>query len=70
MGSIDELAKNDAAMLIAVLKKPLCTPSVDEDINRLSLSSTDTKPTMTRAINQYGDKSIHIENNSGDIIIN
>lgn len=68
-GSIDELTKDDATTLIAALKKPLCTPSVSED-NRLSLSSTETKPTMARAVNQYGDKSIYIENNSGDIIIN
>ena len=69
-GSIDELTKDDAAMLILALKKSLYTPSVDIEMNRLSLSSTDTKPTTPRAVSQYGDKSIYIENNSGDIIIN
>ena len=68
--TIDELTKDDAAMLILALKKSLYTPSVDIEMNRLSLSSTDTKPTTPRAVSQYGDKSIYIENNSGDIIIN
>ena len=68
--TIDELTKDDAAMLILALKKSLYTPSVDIEMNRLSLSSTDTKPTTPRAVRQYGDKSIYIENNSGDIIIN
>ena len=68
-GSIDELTKDDAAMLIVALKKSLYTPSVDIEMNRLSLSSTDTKPTTPRAVSQYGDKSIYIENNSGGIII-
>ena len=67
--SIDELTKNDATMLIVALKKSLYTPSVDIEMNRLSLSSTDTKPTTPRAVSQYGDKSIYIEKNSGDIII-
>ena len=68
--TIDELTKDDAAMLILALKKSLYTPSVDIEMNRLSLSSTDTKPTTPRAVSQCGDKSIYIENNSGDIIIN
>ncbi|ERJ88996.1 hypothetical protein HMPREF1989_00095 [Porphyromonas gingivalis F0566] len=68
--SIDELTKDDAAMLIVALKKSLCTSPVDTDMCRLSLLSTDTKPTTSRAVVQHGDKSIYIENNSGDIIIN
>lgn len=68
-GTIDELTKDDATMLILALKKSLCTPSVDIEMNRLSLSSTDTKPTTPRAVSQYGGKSIYIENNSGDITI-
>lgn len=68
--TIDELTKDDAAMLINALKKSLSMPLVDIEMNRLSLLSTDTKPTTPRAVNQYGDKSIYIENNSGDIIIN
>ena len=68
--SIDELTKDDAAMLIVALKKSLCTSPVDTDMCRLSLLSTDTKPTTPRAVVQHGDKSIYIENNSGDIIIN
>ena len=67
--TIDELTKDDAAMLILALKKSLYTSSVDIEMNRLSLSSTDTKPTTPRAVSQYGDKSIYIEKNSGDIII-
>ena len=69
-GSIDELTKDDAAMLIDALKKSLSSPLVDIEMNRLSLLSTDTKPTTPRAVSQYGDKSIYIENNSGDIIMN
>ena len=69
-GSIDELTKDDATMLIDALKKSLSTPLVDIEMNRLSLLSTDTKPTKPRAVSQYGDKSIYIENNSGDIIMN
>lgn len=69
-GTIDELTKDDAAMLINALKKSLSIPLVDIEMNRLSLLSTDTKPTTPRAVNQYGDKSIYIENNSGDITIN
>ena len=57
-------------MLIDALKKSLSTPLVDIEMNRLSLLSTDTKPTKPRAVSQYGDKSIYIENNSGDIIMN
>ena len=68
--TIDELTKDDAAMLINALKKSLSIPLVDIEMNRLSLLSTDTKPTTPRAVNQYGDKSIYIENNSGDITIN
>ena len=68
--TIDELTKDDAAMLINALKKSLSIPLVDIEMNRLSILSTDTKPTTPRAVNQYGDKSIYIENNSGDIIIN
>ena len=69
-GSIDELTKDDAAMLIVALKKSLPTPLVDREMNGSSLMSADTKPTTPRAVSQYGDKSIYIENNSGDIIIN
>lgn len=69
-GTIDELTKDDAAMLINALKKSLSIPLVDIEMNRLSLLSTDTKPTSARVVNQNGDKSTYIENNSGDIIIN
>lgn len=69
-GTIDELTKNNAAMLIDELKKSLSSPLVDIEMNRLSLLSTDTKPTSARVVNQNGDKSTYIENNSGDIIIN
>lgn len=68
-GSIDELTKNDAAMLIVALKKSLPTPLVDREMNGSSLLSAGTKPTTPRAVSQYGDKSIYIEKNSGDIII-
>ena len=67
--TIDELTKDDAAMLIDALKKSLSSSLVDIEMNTLSLSSTDTKPTTPRAVSQYGDKSIYIENNSGDITI-
>ena len=69
-GSIDELTKDDAAMLIVALKKSLPTPLVDREMNGSSLLSADTKPTTPRAVSQYGDKSIYIEDNSGNIIIN
>ena len=67
--SIDELTKDDAAMLIVALKKSLPTPLVDREMNGSSLWSAGTKPTTPRAVSQYGDKSIYIEKNSGDIII-
>ena len=67
--SIDELTKDDAAMLIVALKKSLPTPLVDREMNGSSLLSAGTKPTTPRAVSQYGYKSIYIEKNSGDIII-
>ena len=68
--TIDELTKGDATMLVLALKKSLCTRLVDTKMNRLTLLSTDTRPTKPRAVSQYGDKSIYIEDNSGNIIIN
>lgn len=68
--SIDKLTMDNAAILIAALKKTLSTLSATAEESKLSPLSKETRPALPREVRQHGDKSIYIEHNSGDIIIN
>lgn len=67
-GKYEDLIANDAALLIEELKTShsKITPHIDEKF----IPSHDTKPHISRAVNQTGEKSIYIENNTGSITIN
>lgn len=67
-GDYNDLIENNAAKLVAELHKSF-TRGQDTSIGEFS-PSEDVKPAIHRVINQYGEKSIHIENNSGNITIN
>lgn len=66
-GSYEELIENNAAFLMEELKKTL--PKVTAQIDEKFVPSKDTKPTAFREVNQFGEKSIYIENNTGSITI-
>ena len=67
-GNYNDLIENNAAKLVAELHKSF-TCGQGTTIGEFS-PSEDVKPALHRVINQYGEKSIHIENNSGNITIN
>lgn len=67
-GNFEKLIENDAALLMEEIKNS--KPREDADIDGKFIPSKDTKPIETRKINQRGEKSLYIENNSGNIIIN
>lgn len=67
-GNYNDLIENNAAKLVAELHKSF-TCGQDTTIGEF-LPSEDVRPAIHRVINQYGEKSIHIENNSGNITIN
>ena len=67
-GDYKKLIENDAALLMEELKRSL--PQVSAPIDDVFVPSGDTKPTGFRTANQYGEKSIIVENNNGNIIIN
>lgn len=67
-GNFEKLIENDAALLMEEIKNS--KPREDADIDGKFIPSKDTKPIETRKINQHGEKSLYIENNSGNIIIN
>ena len=66
-GNYNDLIENNAAKLVAELHKSF-TLDQDSPIGEFS-PSEDVKPVIHRAVNQYGEKSIYIENNSGNITI-
>lgn len=67
-GSYEKLIENDAAFLMEELKKtlPKVTPHIDDKF----VPSGDTKPATSRVVNQTGEKSVYIENHTGNITIN
>lgn len=67
-GNYEKLIENDAALLMEELKKSM--PQVAAPIDDVFVPSGDTKPTKFRTVNQYGEKSVIVENNKGSIIIN
>lgn len=67
-GDYKKLIENDAALLMEELKRSL--PQVSAPIDNVFVPSGDTKPTEYQTVNQYGEKSIIVENNNGNIIIN
>ncbi len=67
-GDYKRLIENDAALLIEELKKTL--PKVEAKIDEKFVPSGDTQPTIIRKTTQNGEKSVYVENNMGDIIIN
>lgn len=67
-GDYEKLIENDAALLMEELKKSL--PQVTATIDNVFVPSGDTKPTGFRTVNQYGEKSVVVENNNGNITIN
>lgn len=67
-GNYKELLENDATLLMEELKKTL--PQVTAQLNEAFIPSKDTQPTISRKVNQNGEKSLYIENFSGSITIN
>lgn len=67
-GTYNDLIDNDAALLMEELKKAV--PKVTAIIDEKFVPSIDTKPVTSHEVNQNGEKSIYIENNTGNIIIN
>lgn len=66
-GNYEKLIEKDAALLVEELKKSL--HHVSAPIDDVFVPTDDTKPTGFRAVNQYGEKSIIVGNNNGNIII-
>lgn len=66
-GKFEELIKNDAAMLMEIIKesKPRVVAPIDEKF----IPSDDTKPAGFRNVIQNGEKSVYVENNTGTINI-
>lgn len=66
-GKFEELIKNDAAMLMEIIKKS--SPRVEAPIDEKFVPSDDTMPAGFRNVVQNGEKSVYIENNNGPINI-
>lgn len=67
-GNYEKLIENNAKLLIEEIKKYLY-PELEPDTENFT-PTTATMPTGTRVITQNGEKSLYIEKNSGNIIIN
>lgn len=67
-GKFEELIKNDAAMLMKIIKDS--KPRVETPIDEKFIPSDDTKPAELRNVIQNGEKSVYVENNTGTININ
>lgn len=67
-GNYEKLIENDAALLMEELNKTL--PKVTPHIDNKFVPSGDTKPAISRVVNQTGVKSIYIETHTGNITIN
>lgn len=66
-GKFEELIKNDAAMLMEIIKES--KPRVEAPIDEKFIPSDDTKPAGFRKVIQNGEKSVYVENNTGTINI-
>lgn len=66
-GNYDDLIANDATILMEKLKKARPNATISDE---KFAPSKETKPAASRKVNQNGDKSIYIENNTGSITIN
>lgn len=66
-GNFKELIENDAALLMTELNKGFSKAAAHFD--EKFIPSDDTKPIISRKVNQNGEKSIYIENNTGSITI-
>lgn len=67
-GNYEKLIENNAKLLIEEIKKYLY-PELEPDTENFT-PTTATMPTGTRVITQNGEKSLYIEKNCGNIIIN
>ena len=67
-GNYEKLIENNAKLLIEEIKKYLY-PELEPDTENFT-PTTATMPTGTRVITQNGEKSLYIEKNRGNIIIN
>lgn len=67
-GNYEKLIENNAKLLMEEIKKYLY-PELEPDTENFT-PTTATMPTGTRVITQNGEKSLYIEKNSGNIIIN
>ena len=66
-GKFEELIKNEAAMLMEIIKESKLR--VEAPIDEKFIPSDDTKPAGFRNIVQNGEKSVYVENNTGTINI-
>ena len=66
-GKFEELIKNDAAMLMKIIKES--KPRVETPIDENFIPSDDTKPAGFRNVIQNGEKSVYVENNTCTINI-
>lgn len=67
--SYDELIANDAEWLVSEIQKEMEASPVLEEPNSVSTRATEPGG-KSRIVNQYGDNSVYLENNSGTIIFN
>ena len=67
-GNYEKLIENNAKLLMEEIKKYLY-PELEPDTENFT-PTTATMPTGTRVITQNSEKSLYIEKNSGNIIIN
>ena len=67
-GNYEKLIENNAKLLMEEIKKYLY-PELEPDTENFTPTTT-MMPTGTRVITQNGEKSLYIEKNSGNIIIN
>ena len=67
-GNFDQMIKNDAALLMGELKKAIDAINVEND--ERFVPSKENEPADYRKVVQNGEKSVYIENNNGNIIIN
>lgn len=66
-GKFEELIKNEAAMLMEIIKESKLR--VEAPIDEKFIPSDDTKPAGFREVIQNGEKTVYVENNTGTINI-
>lgn len=67
-GNFNNLIENDAALLMEELHKATPNRIVERDDKIVSME--EIQPTVIHKTTQNGEKSVYVENNSGNIIIN